>query len=113
MLNEFTSARSRDLIADPAQFILVSQNDQGIDGVMRLTRNAAPPMKQCSDWEIATLYVQPRHHGKGIGTALLHAACAQARLRGAPSVWLTTNSQNTPAISFYLEQGFIKIGTTE
>ena len=39
VLEEFTSAKTRDLIADPAQFILVSQNTHGIYGMMRLSSN--------------------------------------------------------------------------
>ncbi|WP_242532261.1 GNAT family N-acetyltransferase, partial [Salipiger thiooxidans] len=35
-----------------------------------------------------------------------------ARSVGAPSVWLTTNSENAPAIAFYLKQGFERVGTT-
>ncbi len=113
VLEEFTSAKTRDLIADPAQFILVSQNTNGIDGVMRLSSNISGPVEACSKWEISTLYVQPRHQGKGIGARLLRAACEEAIQRGASSVWLTTNSQNAPAIAFYLKQGFTKISTTD
>jgi hypothetical protein len=35
-----------------------------------------------------------------------------ASIEKSPSVWLTTNSENAPAIAFYLKQGFEKVGTT-
>ena len=110
-LEEFTRAKSEQLINDPAQLIVVSQNADGIDGVMRLDMRRQTD--GCNGPEIATLYVQPRHHGKGIGKALLSAACAQCRSIGAPNLWLTTNAQNKPAIAFYAAQGFVKIGETE
>jgi ribosomal protein S18 acetylase RimI-like enzyme len=62
--------------------------------------------------EISTLYVQPRHHGKGIGKLLLEQGLKYARDAGSPSVWLTTNSENSPAIAFYIKHGFEKVGTT-
>ena len=36
-----------------------------------------------------------------------------AQEAGAASVWLTTNSENAPAIAFYLAQGFERIGITQ
>lgn len=109
-LETFTQANTQALIADPDQTILVSQNAEGIDGVLRLSRNAPAPVEGCGDIEIATLYVQPRHHGRGIGRALLNAAFA--RCEGAETVWLATNAENTPAIGFYLAQGFQQVGET-
>lgn len=109
-LETFTQAKTQALIADPDQTILVSQNAEGIDGVLRLSRNSPAPVEGCGDIEIATLYVQPRHHGKGIGRALLNAAFA--RCGDAETVWLATNAENTPAIGFYLAQGFQQVGET-
>lgn len=62
--------------------------------------------------EIATFYVQPRHHGKGIGKRLLSAAFAHCRDAGEKSLWLATNAENAPAIAFYLAQGFDQVGET-
>ncbi len=112
ILGEFTSAKTAALIADPTQFMLVSINEDGSDGVVRLSAQSPGPVKGCSEWEIATLYVQPRHHGKGIGKRLLSAAFKHAHSQGAASVWLTTNAENTPAIKFYHAQGFKQIGET-
>lgn len=109
-LSAFTADRAGMLIADPAEFIVVSQNDEGIDGFIRVTEGSTAPVKDCSGFEIATFYVQPRHHGKGIGSALLNAALAHCRSRSASSVWLTTNAENAPAIAFYLDRGFVEVG---
>ena len=112
VLDTFTTAKTEQLISDPAQYILLSENADGPDGFIRLTLGAAAPVAGCSDTEIATLYVQPRHHGKGIGKALLQAAVDHARARGLASLWLTTNAENLPAIAFYRAQGFTHIGDT-
>ncbi len=112
VLAEFTQPKIAELLSDPTQFILVSQNDDGIDGFIRVSPNSNAPVSGCSDWEIATFYVQPRHHGQGIGKQLLTAALQYCRDNGAASVWLTTNAENTPAIAFYRAQGFDHIGET-
>lgn len=119
-LSTFTTEKTAQLIADPAQFILVSENQDGLDGFIRLTADSPAPIppsipasaKGAYNTEIATLYVQPRHHNTGIGRNLLRAALAHCRAKGMASVWLTTNAENAPAIAFYLAQGFTQIGET-
>ena len=111
-LDEFTTRKTETLISDPNQFILVSDNEEGIDGFIRVTTGSEAPVRDCSKIEISTFYVQPRHHGKGVGKQLLDAALKYAREKGAESVWLTTNAENSPAIAFYLSQGFEHVGET-
>lgn len=104
-LDAFTSANFEALITDPRETLWVSENTGGIDGFARLTADKAAPVSGCSDVELTTLYVQPRHKGKGVGSALL-----QRTLPFNP--WLATNAENTPAIGFYLAQGFERVGET-
>lgn len=111
-LAEFTTPKFAAILRDPAEYIVVSENEEGIDGFIRVSQGEVAPVGGCSETEIATLYVQPRHHGKGRGRALLGAGLRHCRDLGAPSVWLTTNSENTPAIGFYLAQGFETVGQT-
>ncbi|WP_166418626.1 GNAT family N-acetyltransferase [Cochlodiniinecator piscidefendens] len=112
VLSEFTTAKVETIIADPSEYILVSENEDGIDGFIRVSFGSEGPVDGCSDTEISTFYIQPRHHGKGIGKALLRAASDHCKDQGITSVWLTTNSENTPAIEFYHRQGFRQIGET-
>lgn len=111
-LGEFTAEKFRALLNDPGERLIVSQNQDGIDGFVRITSARPAPVAGCGAVELSTLYVQPRHHGKGIGKALLGAALAHAQERGSPALWLTTNSENTPAIGVYHAQGFETVGTT-
>ena len=111
-LNEFTSDKFATLLDDPQEHIVVSENEDGIDGFIRISGGKAAPVADCSALEISTLYVQPRHHGRGLGRLLLEHGLRYARDTGSRSVWLTTNSENSPAIAFYLKHGFEKVGTT-
>ncbi len=111
-LNEFTPSKIERLISDPREFIVVSENEQGIDGFIRVSSDSKAPVSGCSEVEIVTFYVQPRHHGKGIGKRLLNSAFEHCREKTADSVWLTTNAENSPAIEFYLTQGFEHVGET-
>jgi ribosomal protein S18 acetylase RimI-like enzyme len=109
-LDEFTPSKTKKLLSDPDQFILVSENKEGIDGFIRVSFASKAPVDGCSEVEISTFYVQPHHHGKGIGKRLLNAALQHCRDKAVKSVWLTTNAENDPAIAFYLAQGFEHVG---
>ncbi|WP_120634415.1 GNAT family N-acetyltransferase [Ruegeria sp. EL01] len=111
-LTEFTKPNLEARIADPNEFLAVTQGDEGITGFIAVSTASIPPLPDLSGPEISTLYVQPRHHGKGQGNALLDVGLQYCQSVGGDAVWLTTNSENTPAIGFYLSQGFAHVGTT-
>lgn len=113
VLDEFTRANTEQLISDPRHFTLVSENEDGIDGFIQLSGASKAPVDGCSEVEISTLYVQPRHHGKGIGKRLLKAALERYRKDDASSVWVAVNAENNPAIAFYVSQDFEHIGKTQ
>lgn len=112
VLSEFTTDRMAAVLSDETQHVWVSQNDEGIDGFIRLSTTAPCPVARGGPFEIATFYVQPRHHGRGVGSALLTQALGHAGKQGATHVWLATNAENAPAIGYYLGQGFEQIGQT-
>lgn len=111
-LSEFTPARFTAHLSDPEQQLFLAEAEEGPVGFIRTGYCNPQPQGGASLTEIVNFYVQPRHHGRGIGRGLLGAALDGARGRGAQSVWLTTNSQNAPAIAFYRAQGFAHIGQT-
>lgn len=111
-LAEFTSAKFEAIIANEKDVIIVSDNEDGIDGFIRVGFDCPSPVSGGSQTEIKTLYVQPRHHGKGIGKALLSQAVAACADRKCTSVWLAVNSENTGAIDFYRVNGFAFDGQT-
>lgn len=50
--------------------------------------------------------VAPGRRGRGIGTALLHAALRWAKLKGARQAWLQVEAGNVPALALYRRAGF-------
>jgi len=113
VLSEFTTTRFEALLEEGDDHLLVSENRDGIDGYIRLAEQRVAPIEGLSDLEIVTFYVQPRHHGNGIGSALLDVAIEYSRGKGRSGLWLTTNSENTPAIDFYLAKGFRQVGVMD
>lgn len=61
--------------------------------------------------EISKFYLLPAAHGTGAAAALMDAALAAARDRGAAGVWLGVNQQNVRAQRFYAKAGFESVGT--
>ena len=111
-LSAFTTGKFEALIDDENEIILVSDNSEGIDGFVRVTLHSPAPVENCPDTEVATLYVQPRHQQKGIGTGLLDEVCRLCAGRGCEGVWLAVNSENADAITFYHRLGFENEGQT-
>ena len=109
---ELTPQRMAAHLAKDTESFIVSQNTEGIDGFIRISDGVKPPAGSGCAVEIATLYVQPRHHGRGLGQALLQAGLRRCADLGASRPWLTTNSENTSAIGFYQRMGFEITGRT-
>jgi len=61
-----------------------------------------------NDSHMEALFVDPAHHGKGIGRALVEYA-----LGLSPFLTTDVNEQNEQASAFYLHLGFIKTGRSE
>lgn len=57
------------------------------------------------DGHMEALFVDPDHHGKGIGKALVRAALAQY-----PQLTTDVNEQNGQAVGFYERMGFERTG---
>jgi ribosomal-protein-alanine N-acetyltransferase len=55
---------------------------------------------------LANLAVAPAHRRRGCGRALLDDLLAEARRRGAVSVWLEVRAGNAAAQRLYLDHGF-------
>ncbi|MBB6466819.1 GNAT family N-acetyltransferase [Aminobacter carboxidus] len=111
-LEHFTAARFEEVLARTDQTVLVSQNSAGLDGFIHIASGAPAPVPDCSDLEIAKLYVQPRHQGSGVGGRLLAAGLDVCADTGRPDVWLAVNAENQRATEFYLRKGFAKAGET-
>ena len=105
MTDERAEALWRRVLADPVGEVLVAERDGEVVG---LTRYAV------SDGEAAvhSLYVSPRTHGGGVGTALLSAAGEALRAAGADAATLWVFAANAPSIGFYESRGWHADGAT-
>lgn len=77
-----------------------------------MSANSQAPVDIASELEITTLYVQPRHHGRGLGRTLLKSGLQFCLDAGQPSTWLAVNAVNEKATAFYLANGFERAGQT-
>lgn len=111
-LHTFTKENFEHIVSNPAERIFVSDNEEGIDGYVRISDDQDSGVSVCSNTEIVTLYVQSRHHGKGIGKALLTTALENCAQRNILKPWLAVNSENLQAVQFYHANGFEKVGQT-
>ncbi|HEX6389902.1 MAG TPA: GNAT family N-acetyltransferase [Solirubrobacteraceae bacterium] len=62
------------------------------------------------DCLVEDVYVEEDARGTGLGRALMDAAIARARERGARRMELDTNDGNAPAIALYESLGFVNKG---
>ena len=96
----------RDLASNPAKVI-----DNG-GFVFSLTENGQVAgvcalFKESNErFQLARMAVSPAMRGKGLGRALIEHAISQAKLKGATSLYLLTNTVLAPAISLYESVGF-------
>lgn len=99
-------AADRELAANPAKIIedggcLISLTEGGqVVGVCALFREA--PVR----FQLARMAVDSEMRGQGCGGMLMEAALAEARHRGARSVYLMSNTVLRSAIRLYERHGF-------
>ena len=109
VLSDLTVTKFEELVQNPGESLIVSLNRDGIYGYIRVSRNRPAPLEGVRDGEISTLYVQPRHHGRLVGRALLQRGL---EICGAARPWLMVNTENENAIAFYQRNGFRQTGQT-
>jgi diamine N-acetyltransferase len=112
-LSHFTTERFERLLSQENEHIWVLQHAVGIVGFVHVQVGSRAPVADCSDLEISTLYVQPRHQNSGAGRRLLDTALQYCASTNSPNVWLTVNAENRRAIDFYIKNGFECAGETD
>jgi len=87
--------------------LLVAVDDAGLIGWARLL-----PWKQRGfDVVECLVYVDPVHHGQGIGTALLQELTREARGLGYRTIVASIAKDNRAGLALYSRQGFEIVGT--
>ena len=113
VLSSFSTATMAALLARPATHFIVAECEAHLIGFAQLTLGTAHAQVVTeAPAELDRLYVQEPFTGLGIGTALLHAAEAEARDAGCTEMWLTPWVHNLRALGFYASRGYADFGAT-
>jgi len=111
----YTVPRQRAELADPGVTTLVAQARNGDWAGYAQLRRAGPAkdgVTLARPMELGRIYLLPRFHGQGLGTALLECLSDLARRGGADGLWLNAWQQAHAALAFYLRHGFEIVGQT-
>ncbi len=97
-------------IADPETMYTLALRDGVTVGYCQLGAYELPIACDGAPLEIHRLYVDSSVKGAGVARALMDDALAQARSRGATSLWLSVWENNARAQAFYNRYGFEHMG---
>ena len=103
-------------IADPSGTVLVAEHsdDSGateLVGYAHVVTGSVPAaILGPAPLELKRLYVARAWHGRSVAQALMDAAIAAARARGAQTLWLGVWERNARAARFYAKYGFTRVG---
>ncbi|WP_157215621.1 GNAT family N-acetyltransferase [Flavisphingomonas formosensis] len=99
------------IFADPANAVWILESPVGTPvGFAMLTPPSADVPLRPGDIELKRIYILPGWKGGGHGRALMDAAMAEARARGAVRMLLSVYEKNPAAQAFYGRLGFRRIG---
>lgn len=98
-------------IADPSRLYRLVEEDGALLAYCKLGLGTGWPdhARGTKAIELKQLYTAPGLAGRGIGSALMDWALAEARARGADEIQLSVWSGNEGAQRFYARYGFEKI----
>lgn len=94
----WSAAEIAGLLASPLCFVLQAPGGFAMGRVV------------AGEAELLTIAVEPEKQGQGIGRALMADFLAEAKARGAESIFLEVASTNAPARALYSGAGFVESG---
>lgn len=92
------------MLQNPAAFAALARDDASAACGFALAWAAA------GESELLTLAVVPEARRRGVGAALVTAACAAALARGARAMHLEVAEDNAPARALYAKLGYAEVG---
>ena len=110
--SQFSPAIQLAEIGNPALDTLIMRDADGRAAAFAQVRsgkvtNGVPATGSIELWRF---YVDKAWHGRGVAHALMEAAKARGRRRGATTMWLGVWERNARAQAFYRKHGFEKVG---
>jgi GNAT superfamily N-acetyltransferase len=102
------------VIADPVCSTLLAWAGEQLAGYA-VVKAAPPPgcVTGPAPIELSRLYLGQGFIGQGLGARLMEAVHAEARRRGAGTLWLGVYDRNVRAVAFYERFGFAQVGGKE
>ncbi len=109
----FSPAKQASEIREPGGRVLVIEDERnGMLGFAHIRQTPTPPaLTGRFALEISRFYVDRPWHGQGLARVLMSACIAEARSRGADTLWLLVYQDNARAVAFYEKSGFKRAGT--
>lgn len=90
--------------------LLVEQDDEAVAYAQIRNHHVPECVKSPQPIELWRFYVRRQWHGRGIAQALMERVKAEARQRGAETLWLGVWEKNDRARAFYSKCGFTDVG---
>lgn len=101
------------VIADPACITTLAWVGEVLAGYAIVRSKAPPDCVSGPAVQLWRLYLGQGFIGQKLGARLMQAAQAQARQRGAATLWLGVYDRNVRAVEFYRRFGFAQVGVSE
>lgn len=113
-LQAYSPALQAAEIASPAIHTLVASGPDALVAFAQLRDGPAPAeVTGPAPIELVRFYVDRPLHGTGLAQRLMEAVVADARARGARTLWLGVWERNPRAQAFYRKAGFVDVGAQQ
>lgn len=110
----FTPEVVAGVIEDPACSTLLAWVGEQLAGYAVVRAEPAPGcVAGAAPLQLWRLYLGEGFIGQGLGARLMAAVHAEARKRGAQTLWLGVYDRNLRAVAFYKRFGFVQVGGKE
>ncbi|MDR7298126.1 ribosomal protein S18 acetylase RimI-like enzyme [Pelomonas aquatica] len=110
----FTPEVVAGVIEDPACATLLAWVGEQLAGYAIVRAEPAPGcVAGPAPLQLWRLYLGEGFIGLGLGSQLMAAVHAEARKRGAQTLWLGVYDRNLRAVAFYKRFGFVQVGGKE
>lgn len=109
----FQPAVLAEVIADPACATFLAHVGEQLAGYAIVRDKPPPPCVTGAATQLWRLYLDQAFIGQKLGARLMQQAQAEARRRGAATLWLGVYDRNVRAIEFYRRFGFTQVGVSE
>lgn len=114
LARSFSVQKVRSEIAEDGvtMFVAVDEATRPIGyALLRKTSELPDGVVSRNSFEIVRFYVESGAQGRGVGAGLMQECFAEARQRGADTIWLQVWKEAPWAIGFYERMGFKAVGT--